>query len=105
MTHHLLVVAMDPKEGREDEFNEWYDHQHLGDVLAMPEFTGAKRYRQVLPSPTGSGGYISIYEVETDDVEALHATMMAAAGGPSMPLSPAIDPTSMTLSFYAPLGS
>ncbi|MGJ3558570.1 hypothetical protein ACR6C2_04830 [Streptomyces sp. INA 01156] len=29
----MLLVLSDPVEGREDEYNEWYSGQHLGETL------------------------------------------------------------------------
>lgn len=34
MGNYTLVVFTNPVEGREDDYNEWYDNQHLGDVIA-----------------------------------------------------------------------
>ena len=106
MTRHLLIVTLGPKAGQEDEFNHWYDTQHLKDILTISEFVSARRFHQVLPAPDSpAAGYIAVYEVDTDDVEALQGKVMAAAGSEAMPLSPAIDARSMSLTFYAPLAS
>jgi len=32
----IQIVFSNPFEGKDDEFNEWYDNVHLPQVLAMP---------------------------------------------------------------------
>ena len=39
----LLLVTMEPPAGLEEEFNDWYDHEHLPQRMRMPGFeTGAR---------------------------------------------------------------
>ena len=45
MGNYTLVVYTSPVEGREDDYNEWYDNQHLGDVIAAAGFDRAERLR------------------------------------------------------------
>ena len=40
----VLIVMSDAVEGRDDEYNDWYDRVHLADVLALPGFVAARRY-------------------------------------------------------------
>ena len=35
MQRHSLLVLTTPFEGSDDEFNRWYDEQHLADVLDL----------------------------------------------------------------------
>ena len=55
---------------REAEFNEWYDKTHLPDVLETPGYIRATRYENIEPSE-GEAKYLALYEVETDDIDAL----------------------------------
>ena len=50
MSNPQFLVFSNPVEGREDEYNEWYDNVHLRDVCNVPGVAGAKRYELV---PTG----------------------------------------------------
>lgn len=43
----LYVVALTPDQGYEDKFNEWYDHEHLPELLACPGFESATRLSKV----------------------------------------------------------
>lgn len=90
MTAYTLVVMSQPVEGREDEYNEWYSNQHLGDVLNVEGFTAARRFT-VAEGYTAALGYMALYEVETDDPEALLAELTKRAGTPAMPISTAMD--------------
>ncbi|MGA7052414.1 MAG: hypothetical protein WBZ37_14300 [Mycobacterium sp.] len=56
----------------EQEYNAWYDGDHLPQILAsVPTITGAKRYR-IAPgqnsSIPGAARYLAIYDIEADDV-------------------------------------
>jgi hypothetical protein len=93
MGNYTLVVFTNPVEGREDDYNEWYDNQHLGDVIAAAGFDRAERLRL-----TGIGApseakhrYLALYQVETDDPESVFKGLIAAAGTDAMPMSDAID--------------
>ena len=85
------VVLTDAKPGRLDEFEEWYDGQHLKDAVAVPEIRSAKRYRllnkitdQVEPPPWCS---LAIYEIEADDPVEVTRKLSAMANTAAMPLS------------------
>lgn len=75
MPKGVLVVRTAPSEGRESEYNEWYDDTHLGDILKLAGFTSARRFRTV----TGSDDlpYLALYEVEADDLKAAQESIGA----------------------------
>jgi hypothetical protein len=43
MSRYEFLVLTRPVSGTKDEFNRWYDEQHLRDVLAVPGFVGARK--------------------------------------------------------------
>ena len=43
--HGLITVWLDVPAEREEEFNAWYDLEHLRQVVALPGFLSARRYR------------------------------------------------------------
>jgi hypothetical protein len=61
----LLVYADLIDDKYEEEFNAWYDTEHLPQLLSMPGFMDAARYVAVKGGPK----YLAVYEL--DDVEAL----------------------------------
>jgi hypothetical protein len=102
MGNYTLVVYTNPVEGREDDYNEWYDNQHLGDVIAAAGFDRAERLRLTdIGMPTaGQHRYLALYQVETDDPEAAWKGLIAAAGTDAMPMSDAIDVANSSIGFF-----
>ncbi len=104
MAKHLLIVVTNPVPGREEEFNHWYSGRHLDDVLRIPGFVAAQRFKltmdgaQSLPGP-----YLAIYEMETNDPEATFAELAKAAESGQMLLSPALDTTNIVSSIFTPI--
>ncbi|ALJ18818.1 DUF4286 family protein [Microbacterium sp. No. 7] len=92
MTRSLFVLRSNAVEGREDEYNEWYDETHIPDVLAVPGFASAQRYR-LDDHPRNARapfGYMVVYELDGDPAAALDALNAAMADG-SIALSDALD--------------
>jgi hypothetical protein len=95
MAIHRLLAFTNPVIDREDEFNRWYDEQHVPDLLAVPGVVSAQRF--ALTDATGEGkpgwSYLALYELETDDPDALMAEIRSRIGTDAMPISDALDPT------------
>ncbi len=66
----MLVETNCADKAKEAEFNEWYNKTHLPDVLETPGFIRATRYENTKPSE-GEAKFLSIYEIETNDIDAL----------------------------------
>jgi hypothetical protein len=67
----IMLVESDPADpGREDEYNEWYRATHLPEVLAIPGFVSARRYRvrEEDRARSTKPGYLAVYELEADDL-------------------------------------
>ena len=91
MNKYILAVASNPVAGREDEYNDWYTNRHLGDVLKVPGFQSAQRFRIAQDDSSAQWKYLAIYEFESDDPAATLANLTARAGTPDMVLSDAMD--------------
>lgn len=65
MARGIMVVAASPAEGREDDFNDWYSNEHIPQVLTVPGFVSARRYK--LHSGKGQR-YLAVYELEAEDL-------------------------------------
>ena len=92
MTKYKLVVLTEPKAGREDEYNDWYTNQHLADVVAVPGFLSAQRFK--LKDAMGyehRNRYLAIYEIESDDPQAVLAEMFRRRDTPAMVVSESLD--------------
>lgn len=89
-----MVVFTNPVAGREKEFNDWYDSQHLQDVINIPGFVSAQRFRAVdaLGGELPRHQYYALYTLCTDDVEGSIVELMKRSGTAQMPLSEAMGP-------------
>lgn len=93
MSKLWLVVLTNPVEGQEDEYNQWYTHRHLDDVLAVEGFQAAQRF-EFVPSKLSRDApyrYLAVYEVDEDSRERAERALLETAGGPAMPISDAMD--------------
>lgn len=89
----LFIVLTNATPGDDEAFNNWYSDTHIPDVLDVPGFVAAQRFRLIdhpmLPSPPYR--YAALYEVRKMDAEAAFAELNARAGTERMPLSPTLD--------------
>jgi hypothetical protein len=71
MARGVFVVQAAPAvPERTDEFNDWYDDTHVPQLLTLPGFVRARRFRAVNPPPDGPyEEYLAIYEFDVEDVE------------------------------------
>lgn len=90
MAQYKLIVLSDPIEGREDEYNEWYDNHHLGAVLDLEGFTSAQRFR-VAEGPNASHKYMAVYDAEAPDARAAMARIEQSVAAGTMHISDALD--------------
>ena len=78
MAKALLVVQTNVKDSsQEAELNDWYDHDHLADVLTTAGCTKATRYGLYGPSAAGQAKYPALYEFETDHPSPLVPSLTA----------------------------
>ena len=106
--HDLAVVMTNPLDNRHDEFNDWYSHIHIRDVMRAPASIAVQRF--VLSAdqlPAGNGverspaQYLALYE--TYDIEKLtyaHRHVFT----PAMLVSDSID-LSHEAYYFHPLAS
>lgn len=57
----LLVVWVDLPDEIEDEFNRWYNEEHIAERMAIPGFLSAARYEAVSSGPK----HLAFYELES----------------------------------------
>jgi hypothetical protein len=58
----MVFADVDPKQ--EEEFNAWYDTEHLSDVLAVPGVLSGARYTAYKGGPK----YLAVYELSSSEV-------------------------------------
>jgi hypothetical protein len=107
----LMLVFSNATDGQDLAFNEWYDTQHLADVVDCPGVVAAQRYDMTefeppagdnLPTlPPPAHRYLAVYELdgEPNDVMAEFMTRMAQG---KMPLSETLDLTTVSMTIWRP---
>jgi hypothetical protein len=97
---YILSVSSRAVEGRQADYDQWYDDIHMGEVTALPGFLSCTRFNALDMEGKETGECIAHYEVETDDPAALLQSLFTAT--PTMRLTDAIDPTSARFTFLKP---
>jgi len=59
----LLLTMTEPPPAMEEEFNAWYDDEHMAERLAIPGFRSARRW--VADVAPGEGKYLATYELDS----------------------------------------
>lgn len=92
MAHYKLVIFSEPTEGQEDEYNRWYDVVHLPEVLSIPGFVSAQRFKLNAPM-IGElpHKYLSIYEVDCEDPQTVLNGLFAASQSGEMNMSDSLN--------------
>jgi len=92
MPKYKLVVFSGPTEGKEDEYNDWYQNTHLADVTSVEGIIRAQRFRHAADLGAGTGHkYLAIYEIETDDLAATLGGITASSESGNMFISESLD--------------
>jgi hypothetical protein len=109
MSRYICIALANPVGGREQEFNEWYDNQHIPDMLSLPGCVSAQRFKLAdvqLPNRPCPYRYLAVYEIESDAVKRVVEAIVERAGTPAMRSSDGAvsrDPILLT-PFFEPLG-
>jgi hypothetical protein len=88
----IMVVESEPVDpDTEAEYDRWYREVHIPELLAVPGFAGARRYR--IRKDLGQGEsskprYLAVYDLEATDLAEPLKAMRARPRKPGPPLSP-----------------
>jgi hypothetical protein len=66
MKRGLLLTMTEPPPAMDEEFNAWYDGEHLPERLAIPGFRSARRW--VADVAPAEGRYLATYELDSQAV-------------------------------------
>ena len=86
---YKLVVFTNAVEGKDREFNDWYQNTHLQQIVSIKSFKQAQRFRfhaNIVPGSGDTSRYMAVYDIETDDIGASLAAMNELAASGRMPL-------------------
>lgn len=108
MPRMLMIVEMRPIDREhEPEFNRWYAHEHIPEMLDTPGIIAASRYElanPALPGHTdGPGQYMTIWEMEANNPQDAQEALNNAMGSGRWSMHEFIDYASMSIRFFKPL--
>jgi hypothetical protein len=108
MTQQFILVISDCVAGREAEYNDYYDHRHIPDILAQqPECVSAQRFgvtRHFGPEGLPTWRFSTLYTIETHDLDAyLRQSTALMTSGRIPPSGAAITATAAVFKLV-PLG-
>ncbi|WP_417620238.1 hypothetical protein [Parasphingorhabdus sp.] len=89
MAKGILMSRINANPGHEDAFLNWYKTEFTPFITSLPGFVSARVMRFKRPARPGDGsspnefGFLTIYELEADDLEEpiRHLNEAVAAGG------------------------
>jgi hypothetical protein len=102
----LLLVFSNAVSGHEDEFDAWYEGQHLSDVLAVPGVSAAQRFALV-ETPTAQTPphrRLAVYELDGEPGAVLAEFGSRFASG-VMELSPSLDVAGISMHVWRAAGT
>lgn len=92
MTRFTTVAFTNAVDGKEQEYNAWYTDRHVHDVLAIPGVVSAQRFRIVGDHAANFDfSFMTLYEIETDDLASVYKAIAERSGTPLMPSSDAVS--------------
>jgi len=86
---YKMVVFTNAVEGRDKDFNDWYQNTHLKQIVSIKSFKVAQRFRfhtNIVPGAADPSRYMAIYDIETDDIGVALGAMGELAASGRMPL-------------------
>jgi len=106
LPEYRLIVFSRPTAGREAEFNDWYTHRHVGDLLKVPGVVAGQRFRLALDlsSPAGVPPYLVIFDYRTRDLGGLASETIRRMQQKVFVPSDSMDYAALASAIYRPLG-
>lgn len=113
MPQHVMLVLSNAKDGREAEFNQWYDVHMRETIDKLDGFAAAQRFElaDLEGAPEVPYRYLAIYAIEDDRIARAYEQFLygrqeraesAAAGRPPMiAVSDSLDPSAFLVGFYS----
>ena len=93
MPTYRYIMFSNPTEGRDADFNAWYDDVHIPDIMNTGAFTRGERFEVVSSphTPPSEQRYAAIYDIEGDDPDAALDKLVASFTRGEMRMSDAMD--------------
>lgn len=95
MARAVLLAWSNPVEGREAEFQDWYDNTHIPELRALaPSMTTVNRYRLADVGQDSSEKvhrFLTVYELDTTDVASVMGAIDQGASAGKLHMSSTLD--------------
>ncbi len=102
MAHeYTLIVYTSPADGREDEYNAWYDDVHLAEFSALPGVINGRRFKVAANDAAAKPVYAAVYELSAHPDQVFGA-MNAGIKDGTVHMSDAIDVSSLSVTTLEP---
>ena len=102
MAHeYTLIVYTSPAEGREADYNAWYDDVHLAEFCALPGVINGRRFKVAASDAAAKPVYAAVYELSAHP-DQVFAAMTDGIKDGSVHMSDAVDPTSLSVTTLEP---
>ena len=91
---YRMYVFTNPTAGQDAAYNDWYDHQHVPDVLNVPGFLTGQRFAMVDPeqhNPVKLPRYLALFELTSRGLVATDAEILARGRDGRTVGSPSFD--------------
>ena len=102
MSRYVAVVFSNPQPGKEAEYNDWYDHRHLDDIMGSGVVRAARRFRAVGKARREPAQqYMTFYEFSSDDLGEAKAKIAGGADPEEQQvIANLIDSDSVVIRFF-----
>ena len=93
---YTLIVYTSPADGREDEYNAWYDDIHLPEFSALPGVINGRRFKVASSDAAVKPVYAAVYELSAHP-DKVFAAMNEGIRDGSVRMSDAVDASSLSV--------
>jgi hypothetical protein len=102
---YKMLILSRPRQGREARYNEWYDRVHLPQMLALPGFKAAQRFRHTRTlGEREAFPYAALYDIETRNLDGVLRELYRVAGSRSLLIDESLDRDSVYAAVYEAQG-
>jgi len=105
---YVLMVFSNPLPGKETEYNDFYEHRHMPDVVSVPGFVRAQRFKLATPQLRESAqplaNYMVFYQITTDYLAGVYAEVDSRLTHGVTRFEPVMDRNGMAAHTFEALG-
>ncbi len=105
MNQYKMVVLSNPMPGREQECDDWYQHKHLQDIVALPGFVAGQRFHLAHPiEEPNPYRFMAVYDIDSNDLLQTLGGLLVAADNGSLEVSESLDSANAYAAIYTASG-